>query len=85
MFGEVDRLPPRRGPHLQPGHVDHLQVPVDDEEVGRLDVPVRETGVPHLAHQLKPVVDDLVGYLGMSERLGPLEERGRQQVLLMRA
>ena len=47
--GEVDRLPPRRRPHLRERDVDQHELAVADEQVGRLDVAVGEAGVPELA------------------------------------
>ena len=51
------------------------------EEVGRLDVAVRQARVPELAHQREALVDDGVVDLGVPERLGAREELGGQEVL----
>ena len=56
--GEVDGLAPRRRAHLREGDVDEQQVAVADEQVGGLDVAVREPGVPELADQRQALVDD---------------------------
>ena len=79
--GEVDGLSPRRRADLGEGDVDEVQVPVLDEEVGRLDVPVGDAGVPQLADESEPFVDDLVVDLGVADLLGAVEELGDEQVL----
>ena len=80
---EVDRLAPRRGPHLHEEHVDQAQPSVLHHQVRGLDVAVREPDVPHPADQLQPVVDDLVVDLGVADLDGVLEELHRDQVLAL--
>ena len=81
--GEVDGLPPRRRADLGEGDVDEVQVPVLDEQVGRLDVPVGDAGVPELADEGQAFVDDLVVDLGVADLLGAVEELGDEQVLAL--
>jgi len=58
--GQVDGLPPGTGAGLDEGDVDEQQAAVADQQVGRLDVPVGQPGVPQLADDAKAVVDRLV-------------------------
>ena len=58
-------------------------MPVLDQQVGRLDVPVGDTGIPQLADQGKPFVDDLIVDLGVADLLGTVEELGDEQVLAL--
>ena len=80
---EVDGLPPRRGPHLDEGHVDEQQLAVADHEVARLDVPVRDARVPELADQLKPLGDHLIADIGVADLDGAVEELGDDHVLAL--
>ena len=52
-----------------------------DEEVGRLDVPMGDAGIPELADEGKAFVDDLVVDLGVADLLGAIEELRDEQVL----
>ena len=79
--GEVDGLAPRRRSHLHEGDVDEQHLAVAHEQVGRLDVAVREPGVPELADQHEPFVDDVVVDLGVADLLRAVEELGDEQVL----
>ena len=79
--GQVDGLAPRRRSHLGEGNVDQQHLSVADEHVGGLDVAVGEPGLPQLAHDPEPLVDDGVVDLGFPDLLGPFEELGDQEVL----
>ena len=81
--GQVDRLPPGRRADLGEGHVDELEMPVQHEQVGGLDVTVGDAGVPEPADQGQPLVDDLVVDLGVPDLLGAVEELGHHQVLAL--
>ena len=78
---QVDGLAPRAGASLGEGHIDQQQTAVPDEQVGGLDVPMGQTGVPQVPDQHQPVVDDLVVDDGVAELCGVCEELGDQQVL----
>ena len=54
---------------------------VADQQVARLDVAVRQPGVPQLADDLQAVVDDTVADFGVAELYRAGEELGDQQVL----
>ena len=45
----------------------HAEMTVEHEKVGGLDVTVRDAGVPELADQRQPFVDDLVVDLGVAD------------------
>ena len=60
------------------------EVPVAHEQVGGLDVAVREPGVPELADEREALVDDLVVDLGVADLLRVVEELGDEQVLARR-
>ena len=61
--------------------VDQQQVTVTDEQVGRLDVPVGQPGVPQIANEREAVVDDPVVDVGLTEFDRAVEELGYQQIL----
>ena len=61
--------------------VDDREVAVAYEEVGRLDVPMGEPGVPHPPHDLQAFVDDRVVDLGVAELDRPVDERRDEHVL----
>ena len=79
--GQVDRLPPGAGACLREGHVNQQHVTVADQQVARLDVAVRQPGVPQLANDPQAVVDDAVVDFGVAELYRAIEELGHQQVL----
>jgi hypothetical protein len=54
-----------------------------DHEVARLDVAVGDPGVPQLADQRQPLVDDRVIDLGLADFGGAGEELGDEQVLTL--
>jgi hypothetical protein len=81
---QVHRLPPGRRADLGEGGVDQQQLSVADHEIARLDVPVREAGVPQLPDQQQPLVDKAVVDLGVAQLDGTEEELGYQQVLAFR-
>ena len=81
---QVDRLAPRCRAHLGEGDVDQQQAAVTDQQVGRLDVAVGQSSVPHLANDQQPVVDDLLVDRGVAQLRRPGEELGDQQVLPVR-
>ena len=54
---------------------------VADQQVARLDVAVRQPGVPQLADDLQAVVDDTVADFGVAELYRAGKELGHQQVL----
>ena len=81
--GEVDRLPPRRGPDLDEEHVDQLQLAVAHHQVRRLDVAVRESLVPQLPDQAEPLVDHAVVDLGVADLDRAVEELHHDHVLAL--
>ncbi len=66
------------------GDVDQQQLPVADHEVPRLDVAVRDAGVPQLPDQQQPLVDDVVVDLRLADFDGTGEELGDEQVFPLR-
>src|SRR6266536_1545992 len=74
--GEVDGLPPWAGTDLGEGHVDEEHVPVADEQVGGLDVTMRQPGIPQLADDLQAVVDDPLVHSSLAEFHRAIEELG---------
>ena len=81
---EVHRLTPRRRPDLQARHVDQLEMAVLHQEVGRLDVAVRDAQVPEPSDQHHPLVDHDLVDVGVAQRLRVLEELGDEHVLGVR-
>ena len=63
--------------------VDQQHLAVLHEQVGGLDVAVREPGVPELADELQALVDDVVVDVGVADLLGAVEELGDEQVLAL--
>ena len=59
-------------------------LPVAHEEVGRLDVAVRQPGVPQAAHEREALVDRRRRRLGVADLAAAVEELGEQQVLPLR-
>src|SRR5215831_10606701 len=76
---EVDRLSPWRGTDLGEEDVDQQQLPAADHEVPRLDVAVRDAGIPELPDEQQPPVDDFVIDLGLADLDGTGEELGDEQ------
>ena len=62
-------------------HIDQVQLAAADQQVGRLDVTVGEVGVPQLADDGQPLVDDRVVDVGLAEFGGAIEELEHDQVL----
>ena len=59
--------------------------PIDDEQVRRLEVAVRQARVPELADEVQPLVDEVVVHLGVPQGVRAGEELGDEQVLAARA
>ena len=73
------------GPHLGEGGVDELDLAVEHHQVGRLDVAVRDAGLPQPAHDQQALVDHRLVHLGLADLdSAPVEELGDQQVLPLR-
>jgi hypothetical protein len=64
---QVHRLPPRAGPQLTEGGVDQVQAAVADHQVGRLDVPMGQAGLPEPADDPQPLVDQVVVDLDLAD------------------
>jgi hypothetical protein len=82
--GQIHRLTPRARADLDKGHVDQQQPAVTDQQIGRLDVAVGQTGLPQLPDDGEAVVNDLVVDVGLTKLGGPGEELGDQQILPLR-